>query len=92
MSEVWWRIRYYGPRLLREIPGVLRYGWAVTWQDGRAYAWQNCRGLWAPDWLWESPFGRVLCEMQGHPPGVVWYNAGGYEPDMRCKRCGKDLG
>jgi ribosomal protein S14 len=32
------------------------------------------------------------CRMDGHPRGVVWFNAVGTEPDMRCKVCGDDLG
>lgn len=33
----------------------------------------------------------IWCRFVGHP-GVVFYNTSGYEPDMRCKRCGEDLG
>ena len=41
-------------------------------------------GLW---WL------RIpLCRYRGHPAGVVWFNPGGYRPDMHCKNCGDDLG
>lgn len=38
------------------------------------------------DW-WTS----ILCRLKGHPYGVVWFNVGGYEPDMHCKNCGDDL-
>jgi hypothetical protein len=32
------------------------------------------------------------CRLRGHPRGVVWYNVGGSEPDMRCRDCGEYLG
>lgn len=32
------------------------------------------------------------CRARGHPHGVWWHNAGGDEPDMRCKNCDEDLG
>ena len=28
----------------------------------------------------------VWCRVRGHKAGVRWYNADGYEPDMRCRR------
>ncbi len=44
----------------------------------------NREGLW---WI------RVpLCRWRGHPYGVVWFNPGALEPDMRCRNCGDDLG
>jgi len=43
------------------------------------------------DW-WVTRLGQWVCERTAHAPGVVWYNVGGDEPDMRCKRCGKDIG
>lgn len=33
-----------------------------------------------------------LCRWRGHPCGVVWYNAGGLEPDMSCRYCGDNIG
>lgn len=33
----------------------------------------------------------IQCRLLGHT-GVVWYNASGFEPNMECRRCGKDLG
>ena len=35
---------------------------------------------------------RCQCRARNHPYGVAWYNAGGYEPDMRCQGCGENLG
>lgn len=40
----------------------------------------------------ESVFERVTCRAKGHPKGVFFYDANGYEPDMHCKTCGEDLG
>ena len=37
-------------------------------------------------------FRHILCRARGHPSGTVFYNAGGLEPDMRCKNCPNDLG
>lgn len=34
----------------------------------------------------------ILCRINHHKCGVVWYNPGGLEPDMHCKNCGDDLG
>lgn len=44
-----------------------------------------------PDNWWLTRAGQWLCGRRGHTD-VVWYNPGGTEPDMHCKRCGKDLG
>lgn len=35
---------------------------------------------------------RILCRYRDHPMGIIWYNIGGSEPDMRCKGCREDLG
>lgn len=40
----------------------------------------------------ESYWRRWKCRFGGHKCGVVWYNPGGFEPDMHCKNCGEDLG
>ncbi len=34
---------------------------------------------------------RAICRFFGHD-SVVWFNVGGYEPDMHCETCGEDLG
>jgi len=34
----------------------------------------------------------IWCRIRNHPEGVWWYNPNGFEPDMRCKNCGDDLG
>jgi len=34
---------------------------------------------------------NLWCRLRGHPEGVVYYSSG-FEPDMRCKTCGEDLG
>jgi hypothetical protein len=39
-----------------------------------------------------SWFTVIKCRIQGHPHGVIWYNASGYEPNMSCKECGDDRG
>ncbi len=41
-----------------------------------------------PDFSWPQVFA---CRWRGHPAGVVYFNAGAYEPDMTCKGCGDDL-
>ena len=50
----------------------------VSWWQ---YLLTDCKG-------WEN----FWCRAKGHPCGVVWYNAGGDEPDMRCQDCGENLG
>lgn len=63
--------------------------------------WLYKRGLWR-DWMecWpgdlrdRDKYARLLewlCGWNGHS-SVVWYNPGGFEPDMTCTRCGQDLG
>ena len=37
-------------------------------------------------------FKVILCRVKEHPNGVMWYNTGGLEPNMRCRDCGEDLG
>jgi hypothetical protein len=39
----------------------------------------------------------IICRIKehknkGYEYGVVWYNAGGLEPDMHCRNCYSDLG
>jgi len=41
-------------------------------------------------WWWRIKV--IWCRAKGHPKGVVYFNPGGWEPDMRCKECGDDLG
>jgi len=38
-----------------------------------------------------SRLEAVWCRLNGHA-GVVYFNIGGLEPDMHCKRCGDYLG
>lgn len=40
---------------------------------------------------WGSWLSTVWCRFRGHP-GEIFYNAGGLEPDHRCKRCGETVG
>ncbi|MEK6881656.1 MAG: hypothetical protein AABY22_18700 [Nanoarchaeota archaeon] len=64
-------------------------GFIFLWTD---YTWYK--------YLAEKPRGYadisrwkiILCRIRGHPNGVRYMNPGGYEPDMRCKDCGEDLG
>jgi hypothetical protein len=46
------------------------------------------------EYLFAKPFTfeKLKCRWQGHPHGVLWFNAGGLEPNMHCKDCGDDLG
>lgn len=37
-------------------------------------------------------FGHAWCRMRGHPSGSWYFNAGGLEPDGRCRDCGEDIG
>ncbi len=39
-----------------------------------------------------SRWTHFWCRFRGHPCGVVFYNPGGWEPDMSCKNCGEELG
>jgi len=44
--------------------------------------------------LWTGlPIWKIFwCRVQGHQHGVIWYNPGGSEPDMRCSNCLEDQG
>lgn len=73
---------------------------AYFWLMSRVHRWLYNRKLWwwplnIPSELTDLRTGRAvlvwLCGWNGHGT-VVWYNAGGYEPDMHCERCGEDLG
>ena len=46
------------------------------------------------DYIFAKPrtLRKIWCRLCNHPTGVVWYNSGGFEPDMRCQNCGDDLG
>lgn len=63
-----------------------------------SYVWR------APEhWTYRAPYTRYRdwkslncwqvrrCRLRGHP-GIIFYNAGGMEPDNRCKRCLEDIG
>ena len=80
--------------------------WKIHWWNWRemweriSYALDDSAGsdwpgrLWNPNWLarlfdWCT---RAKCRFLWHPWSVVWYNPGGYEPNMRCSNCGEDLG
>lgn len=43
------------------------------------------------DWRGLSPWEVRWCRLRGHP-GIIFYNAGGMEPDTRCERCLEDIG
>ena len=69
---------------LRAIHDFCTLAWVLcTTRDGRAYLFANNY-----DGRWQA----VWCRLRNHPNGVVWYNAGGLDPDMTCKDCGDDLG
>lgn len=66
--------------------------------SNKDYPWYGKLSRWFdPNWYryllkpWKG-FRVLWCRMRGHPYGVVWYNPGGFEPDMTCKNCGEDLG
>ena len=42
-----------------------------------------------PDYSWLEV---ILCRIEGHPNGPIWYDNWGDSPDMHCKNCGDDLG
>lgn len=59
---------------------------------------------WFDKWWWIYLFKKpssysdagwlraIWCRLRNHPAGVWYYNPGGWEPNMRCKNCGDDLG
>lgn len=63
--------------------------WALRWfhKDWWAYLFEKPRDPGYCSW-----FTRLRCRLTGHPDGVWWYNPGGLEPNMKCKRCADDLG
>lgn len=72
---------------------------AFFWVMSRIHGWLYKRHSWwwplnIPSELRDfSVFSAMLrwaCEWHGHS-SVVWFNAGGYEPDMHCERCGENL-
>lgn len=81
-----------------------REWWAYVLDDSRAdkaygpfIDFVRIRNPWTDDYF-GNPFARFAnwllrcrCRAKGHPCGVFW-NSGGYEPDMHCVDCGEDLG
>jgi len=45
-------------------------------------------------YLFERPYTlrKLICRINKHSCGVVWYNPNGFEPDMHCKNCDDYLG
>lgn len=45
-------------------------------------------------YLFEKPFNlrKLLCRIQKHKCGPIWFNPGALEPNMYCKNCGDYLG
>jgi len=45
-------------------------------------------------YLLEKPCNpkKFFCRANGHKCGVIYFNPGGYEPNMHCKNCDDDLG
>ena len=41
---------------------------------------------------WNSRFATVKCRASAHPEGEIYLNAGGLEPDHRCRNCGDVIG
>lgn len=46
------------------------------------------------EYLFAKPFNiaKLFCRIRKHPHGIVWFNAGGLEPDYHCLGCDDDLG
>jgi hypothetical protein len=62
--------------------------WSLAWPIYRwfmphwwSYLLTGCKG-WTNFW----------CRVHGHPAGVWWYTASGFEPDMHCRNCEENLG
>lgn len=64
-----------------------RWWWSYLFERPDHYARRYQSDWLAIDWL-----KRLWCRLRNHPAGVVWYNPGKFEPNMRCKDCGDDLG
>ena len=69
----------------------------ITWHEFPT-KWFN-RDWW--QYLFEKPVdGWTLsniwcsfnCRRMGHPAGIIYFNAGGLEPDYTCRGCGDNLG
>jgi hypothetical protein len=62
---------------------IFHWGWFTRdW-------WEYLLEKKSPEYSW---YEVIKCRMFGHPAGVTWYCASGYEPDMTCRGCGDDLG
>ena len=65
----------------------------LTTKDGRDYLFGNMpTETWATNNLWAERLNRLWCRVRGHPPGEIFFNAGGLEPDHRCHGCGEPIG
>ena len=49
---------------------------------------------WWYQYLFENNTGlrNVICRIKGHQDGIIFYSAGGLEPDNHCSNCGENLG
>lgn len=59
--------------------------YAYLFERPTTYARGSCGNYWITDWA-----GRLWCRLRSHPAGPAFYNAGGLEPDPRCKNCGDE--
>jgi hypothetical protein len=65
---------------------LTRDWWAYLLERPSHYATGYPYGVWWRDWP-----NRIWCRWHAHPAGPWWYG-NGWEPDMKCKNCGDDLG
>ena len=35
---------------------------------------------------------KIICRINNHRTGVIWFNLDGLEPNMNCRNCGDELG
>jgi hypothetical protein len=69
-----------------------RLAWAVLrWPFGMLLAFRDWRAV-AKVFAESKGFENAWCRARGHPNGSWYFNAGGLEPDGRCKDCGEDIG
>ena len=48
---------------------------------------------WWYHYLFDNNTGitNIICRMNGHPCGPIYYNVGGSEPDGHCRNCGENI-
>jgi len=69
----------------RNIQHWHHYEWWKYLFSGLWYRWRH------DYWRLRDLPGVIICRIKNHPCGPIWYNPGGYEPDMTCKNCGDEI-